>query len=90
METKKITDKECQKKWVYSTLLHAFALLIFTMLNIVIWQYTYMGLGTKRFATAMLFVLFHRTIWVFIQLIIGLLGWTNTSVLKEGRSEKYL
>jgi hypothetical protein len=90
METKRISDRECQKEWINSTLLHALTLLIFTILNIVIWQYTSMGLDTKRFITAMLFVLCHRTIWVFIQLIIGLLGWTNTSVLKEGRSEKYL
>ncbi|HRH30902.1 MAG TPA: hypothetical protein PK886_02450 [Candidatus Paceibacterota bacterium] len=85
METKKVPDEKSKKAWIISGTKHFLSLIVFTLLLIALWEYMPTHEGFKRFTTIILFVLFYKPILAGIELIKGLMGLTNTKVLKEDK-----
>jgi len=90
MEIKKVTDKESQKNWRKSIWQHFLALIVLTILLIAIWLYVPMHKEARWITTIMILIFFYKPILAAIEVVKGVIGWTNTEVLKEDRPERYI
>lgn len=90
METKKVPDEKSKRAWIMSGAKHFLYLIALTLLLIALWKYTPTHEGFKRLTTIILFVLFYKPILAGIELIKGLMGLTNTKVLKEDKPQEHV
>lgn len=90
METKKVPDEKSKRAWIMSGAKHFLSLIALTLLLIVLWKYTPRHEIIKSVATIICLLLSYKPILAGIELIKGLMGLTNTKVLKEDKPREHV